>query len=77
MCPLGCGILSQDSGTRFCTLIFLLLALSGGYNLKTGAGSMIELMKFDMGGAAAAFGAAKAIASIQPPGVEVRTSLLP
>ena len=23
---------------------------SGGYNLKTGGGSMIELMKFDMGG---------------------------
>eukprot|EP00245_Coleochaete_scutata_P001754 TRINITY_DN1220_c0_g1_i1.p1 TRINITY_DN1220_c0_g1~~TRINITY_DN1220_c0_g1_i1.p1 ORF type:complete len:613 (+),score=143.32 TRINITY_DN1220_c0_g1_i1:155-1993(+) len=44
---------------------------SGGYNLKTGPGSMIELMKFDMGGAAATLGAAKAIAAVQPPGVEV------
>ncbi|CAM6032588.1 unnamed protein product [Sphagnum compactum] len=44
---------------------------SGGYNLKTGPGSMIELMKFDMGGAAAVLGAAKAIAAIKPPGVEV------
>ncbi|KAJ7553818.1 hypothetical protein O6H91_06G114200 [Diphasiastrum complanatum] len=44
---------------------------SGGYNLKTGAGSKIELMKFDMGGAAAALGAAKAIGAIQPHGVEV------
>jgi leucyl aminopeptidase len=39
--------------------------------LKTGPGSMIELMKFDMGGAAAVLGAAKAIAAIKPPGVEV------
>lgn len=44
---------------------------SGGYNLKTGPGCMIELMKFDMGGAAAVLGAAKAIAAIKPPGVEV------
>ncbi|KAI5066015.1 hypothetical protein GOP47_0018639 [Adiantum capillus-veneris] len=44
---------------------------SGGYNLKAGAGSMIELMKFDMGGAGAALGAAKAIAAIRPLGVEV------
>ncbi|KAH7298642.1 hypothetical protein KP509_25G052500 [Ceratopteris richardii] len=43
---------------------------SGGYNLKVG-GASIELMKFDMGGAAAAFGAAKAIAAIRPLGVEV------
>ncbi|XP_006857233.2 leucine aminopeptidase 1 [Amborella trichopoda] len=43
---------------------------SGGYNLKTG-GSSIELMKFDMGGSAAALGAAKAIGQIKPPGVEV------
>jgi hypothetical protein len=28
-------------------------------------------MKFDMGGSAATFGAAKAIAQIKPPGVEV------
>lgn len=33
-----------------------LLVHSGGYNLKTGAGSMIELMKFDMGGCAAVLG---------------------
>ncbi len=38
---------------------------SGGYNLKVG-GSGIEMMKTDMGGAAAAFGAAKAIAELQP-----------
>eukprot|EP01018_Ginkgo_biloba_P014294 Gb_18743 [translate_table: standard] len=44
---------------------------SGGYNLKTGPGCSIELMKFDMGGSAAAFGAAKAIGQIKPPGVEV------
>lgn len=31
---------------------------------------MIELMKFDMGGSAATFGAAKAIGQIKPPGVE-------
>eukprot|EP01036_Dinobryon_divergens_P006906 gene6906-9176_t len=29
---------------------------SGGYNLKAGPGSMIELMKFDMGGCAAVLG---------------------
>uniref|UniRef100_M1A8U9 Lap17.1a protein n=1 Tax=Solanum tuberosum TaxID=4113 RepID=M1A8U9_SOLTU len=29
---------------------------SGGYNLKTGAGSKIELMKYDMGGAAVVLG---------------------
>eukprot|EP00249_Psilotum_nudum_P007021 c20254_g1_i1 orf=72-1838(+) len=44
---------------------------SGGYNIKTGPGCNIELMKYDMGGAAATFGAAKAIAAIQPLGVEV------
>ncbi|XP_002965045.2 leucine aminopeptidase 1 [Selaginella moellendorffii] len=43
---------------------------SGGYNLKI-QGSSIELMKFDMGGAAAALGAAKALGAIQPLGVEV------
>lgn len=42
---------------------------SGGYNLKVHGG--IELMKFDMGGAAAMLGAARIIAGIQPPGVEV------
>ncbi|XP_043701230.1 leucine aminopeptidase 1-like [Telopea speciosissima] len=44
---------------------------SGGYNIKTGPGCMIELMKFDMGGSAAVLGAAKAIGEIKPPGVEV------
>ncbi|CAI5464700.1 unnamed protein product [Closterium sp. Yama58-4] len=43
----------------------------GGYNLKAGPGSTIHLMKFDMGGAAAVLGAAKGIAAIQLPGVEV------
>ncbi|XBI49399.1 hypothetical protein VPH35_112967 [Triticum aestivum] len=43
----------------------------GGYNIKTGPGCSIELMKFDMGGSAAVFGAAKALAQIKPPGVEV------
>ncbi|ONK70450.1 uncharacterized protein A4U43_C05F33850 [Asparagus officinalis] len=44
---------------------------SGGYNIKAGAGSSIELMKFDMGGSAATLGAAKAIGQIKPSGVEV------
>ncbi|CAN4096590.1 unnamed protein product [Withania somnifera] len=44
---------------------------SGGYNIKTGPGCSIELMKFDMGGAAAVLGAAKALAQIKPAGVEV------
>jgi leucyl aminopeptidase len=39
---------------------------SGGLNIKAGPGSMIEMMKFDMGGAAAILGAAKAIAQIKP-----------
>lgn len=43
---------------------------TGGTNLKTGA-SLIELMKFDMGGAAAAMGAAKAIGALKPRDVEV------
>ncbi|WOK96293.1 leucine aminopeptidase 1 [Canna indica] len=44
---------------------------SGGYNIKTGPGCSIELMKVDMGGAAAAFGAAKALGQLKPSGVEV------
>ncbi|MDX2256700.1 MAG: leucyl aminopeptidase [Pseudanabaenaceae cyanobacterium bins.39] len=44
---------------------------SGGLNLKTGVGSSIELMKTDMGGSAAALGAAKAIAQLQPTDLEV------
>ena len=44
---------------------------SGGYNLKAGPGSMIELMKFDMGGSAAVLGAARAVSLLRPAGVEV------
>jgi len=44
---------------------------SGGYNLKAGAGSMIELMKFDMGGAASVLGCADALGRLEPEGVEV------
>lgn len=44
---------------------------SGGLNIKAGAGSGIEMMKTDMGGAAATLGAAKAIAQLQPHGIEV------
>lgn len=40
---------------------------SGGYNLKV-AGSMIEMMKFDMGGAGAVFGAAKIISELKASG---------
>ena len=43
---------------------------SGGYNLKV-AGSMIEMMKYDMGGSAAVLGAMRAIAELRPEGVEV------
>lgn len=43
---------------------------AGGYNLKVGA-SMIELMKFDMGGSGAALGAARAIAELKPSDVEI------
>ncbi|MEO0457688.1 MAG: leucyl aminopeptidase [Cyanobacteria bacterium P01_A01_bin.114] len=39
---------------------------SGGLNIKAGAGSMIDMMKIDMGGAAATLGAAKAIALLKP-----------
>ena len=44
---------------------------SGGYNIKAGAGSMIEMMKFDMGGAGATLGAARALSLVKPQGVEV------
>jgi leucyl aminopeptidase len=44
---------------------------SGGYNIKAGPGSKIELMKFDMGGSAATLGTAAAVAQLCPPGVEV------
>ena len=42
---------------------------SGGYNLKV-AGSMIEMMKFDMGGSAATLGAARIVGDLAPAGVE-------
>jgi leucyl aminopeptidase len=44
---------------------------AGGYNIKAGPGCMIEVMKLDMGGAAATMGAARAIAELKPPGIEV------
>lgn len=44
-----------------------LLFDTGGYNIKT---QMMELMKFDCGGAAAVLGAARAVAALKPPGVE-------
>ncbi|AFZ81343.1 leucine aminopeptidase, putative [Theileria equi strain WA] len=43
---------------------------AGGYNMKSAA-SEIHLMKFDMGGMATVFGAAKAIAGLGPKGLEV------
>ena len=43
---------------------------SGGYNIKAGAGSMIEKMKFDMGGAGAVLGAARTVAELAPEDVE-------
>ncbi|MDJ1185503.1 leucyl aminopeptidase [Roseofilum casamattae] len=39
---------------------------SGGLNIKAGAGSSIDMMKVDMGGAGATLGAAKAIAQLKP-----------
>lgn len=44
-----------------------LLFDTGGYNIKT---QMMELMKFDCGGAAAVLGAARAVAALAPEGVE-------
>lgn len=44
-----------------------LLFDTGGYNIKT---SMMELMKFDCGGAAAVLGAARAVGALAPEGVE-------
>ncbi|KAG8470734.1 hypothetical protein KFE25_009155 [Diacronema lutheri] len=44
---------------------------SGGYNIKAGPGSMIEKMKFDMGGAAAVLGAAQVVGELKPAGIEV------
>jgi leucyl aminopeptidase len=45
-----------------------LLFDSGGYNIKT---AMMEMMKFDCGGAAAILGAASILASLKPPNVQV------
>ena len=44
---------------------------SGGYNLKVGAGSQIDMMKYDMGGSAAVLGTAKVIGAIKPKGLEI------
>ena len=44
---------------------------SGGYNIKWGLRSEVELMKYDMGGMGAALGAALAIGDLKPTGVEV------
>eukprot|EP00527_Entomoneis_sp_CCMP2396_P005086 CAMPEP_0198145964 /NCGR_PEP_ID=MMETSP1443-20131203/26532_1 /TAXON_ID=186043 /ORGANISM="Entomoneis sp., Strain CCMP2396" /LENGTH=530 /DNA_ID=CAMNT_0043809747 /DNA_START=219 /DNA_END=1808 /DNA_ORIENTATION=- len=44
-----------------------LLFDTGGYNIKT---QMMELMKFDCGGAAAVLGAARAVGALKPEGVE-------
>jgi leucyl aminopeptidase len=44
---------------------------TGGYNLKAGPGSMIELMKWDMGGGGTTLGAARAIGQLKPAGVEI------
>lgn len=60
-----------DSTTKLAIIGKGLTFDSGGYNLKAGAGSMIEMMKFDMGGSGATLGAAKAIAALRPAGVEV------
>jgi len=43
---------------------------SGGYNLKVG-GAQIDMMKYDMGGSAAVFGAMRTIAQRRPAGLEV------
>ena len=45
-----------------------LLMDTGGYNIKV---RMMETMKSDCGGAAAILGAARAIAQLEPEGVEV------
>jgi hypothetical protein len=50
---------------------------TGGYNIKAGPGSMLEVMKFDMGGSAATLGAANIVGALEPAGVEVRPALWP
>lgn len=44
---------------------------SGGLNIKAGEGSMIELMKFDCGGAASVLGTAVALSKMCPKDVQV------
>nr|KAJ0198893.1 hypothetical protein LSAT_V11C600328240 [Lactuca sativa] len=44
-----------------CDISLLFFCLHGGYNIKTGHGCLIELIKFDMGGSAAILCAAKAL----------------
>ncbi|KAI0562663.1 Cytosol aminopeptidase [Gracilaria domingensis] len=61
---------SGEVKKRYCIVGKAVTFDTGGTNLKVG-NSMIELMKFDMGGAAVAVGAAKVIGSLKPEGVEV------
>jgi leucyl aminopeptidase len=70
----------QASGSMHCMVSIPIAAQgvtfdSGGLNIKAGAGSMIEMMKFDMGGSGATLGAARALAALQPAGVEVQQPL--
>eukprot|EP00544_Gedaniella_sp_CCMP2646_P009662 CAMPEP_0202489846 /NCGR_PEP_ID=MMETSP1361-20130828/7438_1 /ASSEMBLY_ACC=CAM_ASM_000849 /TAXON_ID=210615 /ORGANISM="Staurosira complex sp., Strain CCMP2646" /LENGTH=590 /DNA_ID=CAMNT_0049119647 /DNA_START=31 /DNA_END=1803 /DNA_ORIENTATION=+ len=58
---------SSDSVKKVGVIGKGLLFDTGGYNIKT---QMMDLMKFDCGGAAAVFGAARATAELAPPGVE-------
>lgn len=44
---------------------------TGGTNLKTGPGSMIDMMKFDMGGSAVVLGTAKIVGETKPDNVEI------
>jgi len=71
--PAGAGS-SSDAGKKRKVIALVGKGVtfdSGGYNIKAGAGSMIEMMKFDMGGAGAVLGAAHAVGGLQPENVEV------
>ena len=48
---------------------------SGGYNLKVGAGSSIDRMKYDMGGSAAVMGTFAALAQSQIPGLHIHACI--
>lgn len=61
---------STDDRKKVCLIGKGVTHDTGGYNLKT-AGSMIELMKFDCGGAAACLGTMKSIALLAPHNVEL------